>query len=59
MTSDNYDCLLMQMCSCAIKNDITKETFNLAPYLYPLTIEFSILIGELNTTSLHVLFCPT
>ena len=35
------------MCTCAVKNDIARNTFEIAPYLYPFTIEFNILIGKL------------
>ena len=43
----NFDlyCVLGQMCNCQAKNDIAKNTFEIAPYLYPFTIEFNILIG--------------
>ena len=45
----NFDlyCVLGQMCTCAVKNEIAKNTFEIAPYLYPFTIEFNILIGGL------------
>ena len=44
----NFDlyCALGQMCTCQAKNDIAKNTFEIAPYLYPFTIEFNILIGK-------------
>ena len=35
------------MCACTVKNEIARNTFEIAPYLYPFTIEFNILIGEL------------
>ena len=43
----NFDlyCALGQMCTCQAKNEIAKNTFEIAPYLYPFTIEFNILIG--------------
>ena len=42
----NFDlhCVLGQMCACAVQNDIARNTFDIAPYLYPFTIEFNILI---------------
>ena len=44
----NFDlyCALGQMCTCQAKNEIAKNTFEIAPYLYPFTIEFNILIGK-------------
>ena len=49
----NFDlyCALGQMCTCQAKNEIAKNTFEIAPYLYPFTIEFNILIGKGRCTN--------
>ena len=39
-------CLLAEECKCADNNDIAKYIFDIAPYLYPFSIEFSILVGK-------------
>ena len=47
----NFDlyCALGQMCTCQAKNEIAKNTFEIAPYLYPFTIEFrELLNGKLS-----------
>ena len=45
----NFDlyCPLSQMCTCQAKNKIAKNTFEIAPYLYPFTIEYNIIIGKI------------
>ena len=43
-----FDCLYEKMCKC-VKQDGTLESFyDITAYLYPFTIEFSILAGKLN-----------
>jgi len=37
-------CLLAKECRCSDSNDIAKYIFDVAPYLYPFSIEFSILV---------------
>ena len=39
-------CLLSQLCDCTKDNPIATYIFQLAPILYPFSIEFSILVGE-------------
>ena len=41
-------CLLARMCQCSDNNEIARYIFDLGPYLYPFSIEFSILVGELT-----------
>ena len=45
----NFDlyCTLSQLCTCQAKNVIVKNTFEIAPYLYPFTIEYNIIIGKI------------
>lgn len=44
--SKNLNCVLENLCFCADNNEIAKYIFRLGPYLYPFSIEFSILVGE-------------
>ncbi len=46
----DISCLLAQECRCSDNNDIAKYIFDIVPYLYPFSIEFSILIGEYEET---------
>ena len=40
----NMSCVYAQICACAIDNEVALYIFNLGPYLYPFSIEFSILV---------------
>lgn len=60
----NVECKLSEMCECADNNDIAKYIFQLGPYLYPFSIEFNILIGniqvkqEFSTNDYIQIWCP-
>lgn len=43
----NVDCLLAKECMCAYDNHAAIAIFDIGPYLYPFSIEFSILVGKL------------
>ena len=43
--SFNVDCLLARECMCTYDNHAANSIFEFGPYLYPFSIEFSILVG--------------
>ena len=43
------------MCNCNDKQDAAELLFEYGDYLYPFSIEFSILIGEYNNVSVFVI----
>ena len=45
--SFNVDCLLAKECMCVYDNHAAIAIFDIGPYLYPFSIEFSILVGKL------------
>ena len=44
--SFNVDCLLARECMCIYDNHAATAIFGFGPYLYPFSIEFSILVGK-------------
>ena len=44
--SFNVDCLLAKECMCTYDNHAANMIFSFGPYLYPFSIEFSILVGK-------------
>ena len=45
--STNIDCLLAKECLCVFNNPSVNDIFSYGSYLYPASIEFSILVGRL------------
>ena len=46
--SFDVDCLLAKECLCVYDNHIASTVFDLSPYLYPFSIEYSILVGMVS-----------
>ena len=51
----NVDCLLAKECMCAYDNHAAIAIFDIGPYLYPFSIEFSILVGKLYQPPFYLL----
>ena len=53
----DFDCLFEKMCKCVLQHQTLNSYFQLTAYLYPFTIEFSILAGLLYFNfHVHMLF---
>ncbi len=50
-SSFNADCLMAKMCRCSDDNELAQTVFDMGPYLYPFSIEFSILVGKIARTT--------
>ena len=54
----DIDCLVAKECLCVINNPSVNDIFSYGSYLYPASIEFSILVGTIfktkNKTSKNV-----
>ena len=44
--STNIDCIVSTLCNCTNSVDLTKNLFEITPFLYAFSIEFSILVGK-------------
>ena len=49
--SSDLECVFSKICECSDNNDIASYIFKLGPYLYPFSIEYSILIGRIKSFS--------
>ena len=44
----DFECLYEKMCTCVKQGGTLESYYSITAYLYPFTIEFSILAGKLN-----------
>ena len=42
----DLDCIIGVQCLCTRRNNFTSDLFDITPYFYPFSIEFSILVGK-------------
>ena len=42
----DLDCIIGSQCLCTQRNNFTSDLFDITPYFYPFSIEFSILVGK-------------